>query len=769
MMSLTNVGWLTIHGSEILVNYQINKLGCEYSQRYNEQIQDMVKRGVARKMSDEEIILYKGPVFYLPHHEVLRSDSKSTPMRIVFDSSAPYMGFALNDFLAKGPDCLNNILGILLRFRQGLIGLIGDIKKMYNSVKIGHFDQNCHRFLWREMNTERSPSRYALTTVTFGDKPGGAIAMVALRKTAEMCKNYPEATKLIERDSYVDDLLASVDSHEAAKTIMNDIGRVLSKGGFQIKQWVMSGGNNCVNSCSSIIETNTEKVLGLNWDPESDLFFFVVRINFSKRIRKLRTAPDLTKDKLENELPEKLTRRMILSQVSSIYDPLGLIAPFTLKAKLLMRELVLDLGNCDKKLGWDYAVSSHMNNEWRMLFREMFESFVRCLKPHSSKGNPHLIIFADGSSKAYGAVAYMRWGLSDGSFISHLIASKCKLAPIRQMTIPRIELCSAVLACRLRAFIVQEMDFNFDSVTHLIDSEIVRSQIQKESFRFNTFVANRVSEIQEKTDPSEWYWIPSELNIADLLTRGCRPELLNQSSLWQSGPEFLALPRTDWPIKQKYLIDLPDVLYLKRGRISLAAANNDLVVDIKRYSKYDKFINVTARVLKVFLGRSLLYIGKEPDVGDLHRAEIYWVRKVQERIDKNWKIRYQRLGPKLNGEGIITVGAKVSNWLKTNWNRDDYMLLMPDHPFTKLIIKHLHKRDHSGIESTLVKLQTKFWVPGARRIIKHIKAKCLMCRRINKICESQCMGQLPNERLNPAPPFYFTSLDLFGPYLVKDA
>jgi len=107
----------------------------------------------------------------------------------------------------------------------------------------------------------------------------------------------------------------------------------------------------------------------------------------------LHTAPDLTKDKLENELPEKLTRRMILSQVSSIYDPLRLIASFTLKAKLLMRELVLDLGNCDKKLGWDYAVSSHMNNEWRMLFREMFEleplRFVRCLKPHNSKGNPH--------------------------------------------------------------------------------------------------------------------------------------------------------------------------------------------------------------------------------------------------------------------------------------------------------------------------------------------------------------------------------------------
>lgn len=134
---------------------------------------------------------YKGSVFYLPHHEVHKADSRSTPLRIVFNSSAPYMGCSLNEFLAKGPDCLSNVLGVLLRFRQGFIGLIGDIRKMYNSFQISSLDQYYHRFLWREMNTKRKPDQYTLTTVTFGDRSGGAIAMIALRKTAQMSKDCP--------------------------------------------------------------------------------------------------------------------------------------------------------------------------------------------------------------------------------------------------------------------------------------------------------------------------------------------------------------------------------------------------------------------------------------------------------------------------------------------------------------------------------------------------------------------------------------------------
>ena len=144
---------------------------------------------------------------------------------------------------------------------------------------------------------------------------------------------------------------------------------------------------------------------------------------------------------------------------------------------------------------------------WKLLFKEMFEleslTFKRCIKPQNAVGNPELIMFADGSTRAFGAVAYAKWKLWDGNNKCSLIAAKSKLAPVRQLIVPRLELCAALLACRLRKFIEEEMEWSFDLVLHIIDLQIVRAQIQNESFRFNTFVANRISEIQNKSSPNE--------------------------------------------------------------------------------------------------------------------------------------------------------------------------------------------------------------------------------------------------------------------------
>lgn len=124
---------------------------------YQDQMDDMVNIDVARKLTPDEVKNYDGPVHYISHHEVLQPDSNSTPVRIVFNSSASYMGHALNDYLAKGPDLLNNLLGILIRFREEATALTGDIKKMYHTVKIGIKDQHTHRFLWRNMDDKREP------------------------------------------------------------------------------------------------------------------------------------------------------------------------------------------------------------------------------------------------------------------------------------------------------------------------------------------------------------------------------------------------------------------------------------------------------------------------------------------------------------------------------------------------------------------------------------------------------------------------------------
>ena len=135
---------------------------ADHAKVYQEQIQDMVDRGVARKLTRSKLETYHGPIHYISHHEVLRPDSKSTPVRIVFNSSANYMGHILNEYWAKGPDFLNSLLGVLLRFREHEVALIGDIKKMYHSVETTPVEQHTHRFLWRDMNSRKEADTYVI-------------------------------------------------------------------------------------------------------------------------------------------------------------------------------------------------------------------------------------------------------------------------------------------------------------------------------------------------------------------------------------------------------------------------------------------------------------------------------------------------------------------------------------------------------------------------------------------------------------------------------
>ena len=181
-----------------------------HAETYQSQISDMLERNVARKLSNDEVFNYTGPVHYISHHEVLKKDSLSTPCRIVFNSSAKFHGYSLNDCWAKGPDVINDMLGILLRFREGQFALAGDIKKMYHSVHLSVLDMHTHRFLWRDLDVSRNPDTYVMTRVSFGDKPAGAIATVALRRTAlEHAESSPKAANAIINNSYIDDILDS--------------------------------------------------------------------------------------------------------------------------------------------------------------------------------------------------------------------------------------------------------------------------------------------------------------------------------------------------------------------------------------------------------------------------------------------------------------------------------------------------------------------------------------------------------------------------------
>ena len=397
---------------------------------YDSQVRDMVQRGVARKLTKEELNNYEGPIHYVSHHEVLKPDSKSTPVRIVFNSSANYMGHVLNEYWAKGPVLLNSLLGILVRFRENEVAFIGDIKKMYHTVKTTVLDQHTHRFLGRDMVTDRAPDTYVIQRVSFGDKPSATIATMALRKTAEMgSEQYPDAAKIVKYNTYMDDIIESTTDLPTAQKLMQDVETLIITGGFKLKEWIFScDSSNSKNSIPNESNVAAEKVLGVNWDPIKDHLCFSAKLNFFS-IRKR----GIQKDNPNNDakLTPPLTKRMILSQVNSMYDPLGLAGPFTVWAKILMRHLWAT----SEKLDWDDPIPEDNKQQWSAFFNELPEmnqvKFERCLKPSDAVCNP-ILIFCDASEDAYGSCAYVRWQRQGGGFACNLIVSKNRLAPAKK-------------------------------------------------------------------------------------------------------------------------------------------------------------------------------------------------------------------------------------------------------------------------------------------------------------------------------------------------
>ena len=283
---------------------------------------------------------------------------------------------------------------------------------------------------------------------------------------------------------------------------IKEVDEVLRPGGFQIKYWVLSGEGDDNNA--KVLNTEQEKVLGLGWKPKQDNFSFKVKLNFSKRTREGRAESDVNYDDFESRMPRLLTKRSVISQFATLYDPLGLLTPFTLKAKLMMRSIIMEVNQGNSK-GWDESLSETLYSETMDLFREMFEieklSFRRCVRPTDVIKDPELIIFCDSSMKAYGAVAYIRWEKQDGKYHVNLLCAKNRIAPIRQISIPRLELCAAVLAGRLRVTIEKEMRYKFSKIIHITDSEIVRAQIQKESHRITPLLEIELQKFNQRLSP----------------------------------------------------------------------------------------------------------------------------------------------------------------------------------------------------------------------------------------------------------------------------
>ncbi|XP_071055143.1 uncharacterized protein [Onthophagus taurus] len=471
------------------------------------------------------------PNYYLPHHGVVRETSSTTRLRVVFNGSQPTStGVSLNDCLHTGPKLQNELIDVLMRWRRHAVAFSCDLEKMYRQIKVHEDDLPFQRIVWREDSSQKLKS-YELTTVTYGLSCAPYLAIRCLRQLAnEHHSRQPLGAVILIKDTYVDDILSGGNDIDEVQEVIFQLNQVLTAGGFNAHKW-NSNRSEALTLLSSdlIAETSTLDIddghspreLGLLWNKVDDQFLF--SLNFTR----------------ENSV--KLTKRSVLSFIARLFDPLGWLSPLIITAKIFMQEL------WTRKLDWDESLPNDLVSKWTS-FLDDFRGIPtirvpRWLGMNSDVTSIELHGFADASNNAFGAVIYLRV-TKPGKVVISLIGSKTKVAPLKSVTIPWLELCAAVLLVRLTKRVLSVLDFQ-DVPIHLwSDSTVVLSWICSHPSRWKDFVRNRIIEIQELPE-AQWSYVTSQDNPADLASRGVPVHRFQHDSFWWSEPSWLSLPSSN--------------------------------------------------------------------------------------------------------------------------------------------------------------------------------------------------------------------------------
>ncbi|XP_026744680.1 uncharacterized protein LOC113506018 [Trichoplusia ni] len=397
----------------------------ELKQQYTEVINEYLLLGHMEKILDEPE-RNKGDAVYLPHHAVVRKDKLTTKVRVVYDASCKGTnGVSLNDTLMIGPTLQADLRHIVMRWRQHPICLAADIVKMYRQIKVARSDADFQRIVWRE-DPDEEIEDFRVLTVTFGTSSAPYLAVKSLHQVAcDEGSTYPLAVERVKSDFYMDDLMTGCESETEVKIIYSEMNSLLEKGGFQLQKWTsnrMSLLETLKESSGRDLEIKTDKVtkiLGLTWIRNTDEFDYSVKMS----------PPAATE-----------TKRTVISEISRLYDPLGWIAPCIITSKVFIQKLWIS------GIGWDDELPPNLLKEWRY-YRSELEKLVdfhlpRCMSKGKEDITMELHGFSDASNTAYAAVVYCRVVSATSQVHSHLITAKTKVAPVKQISIPRLELIS---------------------------------------------------------------------------------------------------------------------------------------------------------------------------------------------------------------------------------------------------------------------------------------------------------------------------------------
>ena len=347
-----------------------------FAAEYLKKIQSYEDSGYARMLTSEEAAVKTPRTWYLPHFGVL-NPNKPGKMRFVFDAAAKTRGVSFNDFMLTGPDLLPSLPGCLIRFRQRKIGFSGDIKDFFHRIKIRAEDQDSQRFLFRGMDRDREPDEYVMQVSIFGSACSPFTSLAAKKKNAEKFEaEFPEAAVAIVYRHYMDDYIDSADSADAAIKLINDVIEVHRRGDFHIGKFISSSKDvlqgipsDCANDSTQILtfdgDMGIERVLGLSWNSNED------ELGFNLKFHKV--SPEIVNGE------RRPTKREVLKVVMSIFDPLGLLAHFTVKGKILLQDI------WRSGIGWDDQLTDEACSKWQRWIGQLEEvrrlKIARCYAP----------------------------------------------------------------------------------------------------------------------------------------------------------------------------------------------------------------------------------------------------------------------------------------------------------------------------------------------------------------------------------------------------
>lgn len=735
---------------------------------YDQIIREQLDRGFIEKVPSDDL---KGTrsCHYIPHFGV-EKESSTTPLRIVFDCSCKTRtGVSLNDCLEIGPPLQNDMLAILLRFRLHRIALTADIEKAFHQIGLHEDDRDFIRFLWiKDINNLDSDFEvYRFKVIPFGASSSPFILLSVLKKhLKQLCS--PIATDM-DSNIYVDNLITGCDTTNEALSYYESSNTILQQAGLKLQSWSSSDKIVTARAASDKVSEKSvdSKILGLFWERSADCLRLPVF-------------------HLSSFCHPSTTKRDVLRGISTVYDPLGFISPLTIPAKILIQEL------WKEKFEWDDPLPLIYRERWNGIALAIESAQPTLQRPYfDSKADvKNLHVFVDASQQAYGAVAYLC-----SSHCTTFLMSKSRVAPLKgktqQLTLPQLELMAALIGSRLAKSITAAFKpLNISlKITMWSDSQIVLHWLTKSERNKCVFVANRVKTIQEFNDlhSAEWHYCPTDVNPADLLTRGIPLKQFLSSSLWFSGPVWLKSP-ADWPIWTAGKITA-SVLHLAfSSTIAIPVEPHNSEIDISSFIDISRFhwislLRVTAYVYRYrdncrLKDRSSHSLGPLT-ANDLRKAEVIWIRSFQRRFLPN-ELSYlleskgarpalvSQLDLFLDKDGIIKCKGRLEHAQIITSAKHPILIPKACH-LTTLIIQYFHERMlHCGPNITVCSIRQRYWIPSIRQKVKAVLRLCVKCRRVNGApFTAPNHAPLPAIRVSEAPPFTVTGIDYTGAYTIR--